>query len=277
MPIETKGADKAGKQYWENTWAEGELPKAVNQFQSGLNDYVTLCFHRYFRGIFSKIETQGMKLLEIGCARSVWLPYFAKEFGFVVNGLDYSEKGCSLTRQILNNEGVKGEVVCVDFFSPPKYMLGGFDVVVSFGVAEHFQGTAECLSAFSKLLKDGGIIITIVPNMTGLIGYVQRIMNRPVYDIHVPLDRELLYAAHKQSGLDVIECDYFLSTNFGVINLDGISQKTLGTKKEILRILVGLSKAIWLFEMRLGHLAVSKCMSPYIKCLSRKPKGHHYL
>jgi hypothetical protein len=38
--------------------------------------------------------------------------------------------------QILSKEGVRGEIVCADFFSPPGSMLEVFDVVISFGVLE---------------------------------------------------------------------------------------------------------------------------------------------
>lgn len=52
--------------------------------------------------------------LEIGCARSRWLPYFAKEFGFEVSGIDYSEVGSQQATQILFNEGVQGNIVFAD-------------------------------------------------------------------------------------------------------------------------------------------------------------------
>ena len=43
--------------------------------------------------------------------------------------------------QILSIEGVKGDIVCADFFSPPESMIEEFDVVISFGVLEHFEDT----------------------------------------------------------------------------------------------------------------------------------------
>jgi 2-polyprenyl-3-methyl-5-hydroxy-6-metoxy-1,4-benzoquinol methylase len=48
---------------------------------------------------------------------------------------------------MLRKAGVVGQVYCCDFFAPPGDLIGTFDVVISFGVAEHFQDTAECLRA----------------------------------------------------------------------------------------------------------------------------------
>ena len=93
--------DKAGKAYWDQRWKDGPLPKAVNPRQRGLNNYVHRKFHEYFTSIFSSFDTKGKKLLEVGCARSAWLPYFANEFGFEVWGVDYSESGCEQARRIL--------------------------------------------------------------------------------------------------------------------------------------------------------------------------------
>jgi cyclopropane fatty-acyl-phospholipid synthase-like methyltransferase len=41
---------------------------------------------------FKEYHCAASRLLEIGCARSAWLPYFAQEFGIDVSGLDYSSK-----------------------------------------------------------------------------------------------------------------------------------------------------------------------------------------
>lgn len=45
-------------------------------------------FHKYFSKAFSEMETSDSKLLKIGCVRSAWLPYFAKEFGSLTNQFD---------------------------------------------------------------------------------------------------------------------------------------------------------------------------------------------
>jgi 2-polyprenyl-3-methyl-5-hydroxy-6-metoxy-1,4-benzoquinol methylase len=152
-------------------------------------------------------------------------------------------------------------------------MLETFDVVVSFGVVEHFDDTASCLRAASSFLKPGGLLITNIPNMVGWIGSVQKMVNKPVYDIHQLIDRARLREAHELAGLQVIECDYFVSTSFGVNNLIGISINTVMgfLKKVLLVILVRASMLVWLIESKIGYFPSTKLASPYINCVARKP------
>jgi 2-polyprenyl-3-methyl-5-hydroxy-6-metoxy-1,4-benzoquinol methylase len=251
--IDRINKDKAGKEFWDAAWAASDRPASVDPLEQGALAHVHRRFHSYFQKSFSGIETRQAKLLEIGCARSLWLPYFAKEFGFEVTGLDYSEP---------------------DFFSPPEALLGAFDVVVSFGVAEHFTDTAECLKAFSRFLKPGGLMLTSIPNMTGLPGALAKKINRPVFDVHVPLDAAALRRAHELADLEVLDCSFFMSNNFGVLNLNGIKRGSVGWvfKKIFLAMMVRVSRLIWLAEDHLtGELKARSFTAPYINCIARNP------
>ncbi len=261
------------KQYWDEAWSKRLLPEAINPHKRDLNNYINLEFHKYFAEIFSCLNNDEIKLLEIGCAGSAWLPYFAKEFGFKVTGLDYSEIGCNQARSILKKEKVNGEVIQVDFFYPPENMLEFYDVLVSFGVVEHFDATSDCLLAFSRFLKPGGIIITIIPNMVGIVGVIQKIINKPVYDIHKLIDLKILYDAHNKAGFNVIKCHYYISVNFGVLNLNGLKEKTFSwySKKLFIAILNRFSKFIWFLEKKIKIMGPTKYFSPYIICFGQKP------
>jgi len=260
--------DKAGKQYWDKAWGTYDIPKEVNPRHGGLPNYVNRRFHEYFCQIFSNMNTQGKKVLEIGCARSVWLPYFAKEFGFKIYGIDYSEIGCQQAMQILSNEEVKGEIVCADFFSPPGSMLKAFDVVVSFGVLEHFKDTTACIAAFSKFLKPGGLLITNIPNLCGLNGLIQKMINRPIFDIHILFNRNALMQAHRINGLRVISCDYFLFVNLGVLNFENFKGGLFYKGASRLRSLI--NKVAWVCERAIPMLKPNRWSSPYINCVSTK-------
>jgi len=55
--------------------------------------------------------------IEIGCGSSGWLPYFAKKYGLLVSGLDYSEVGCRLAEENLKMQNIQyGEIICKDIF-----------------------------------------------------------------------------------------------------------------------------------------------------------------
>lgn len=262
----------AKKEYWEQLWDNTSLPKSIDPYSKKLNNYIERRFHDYYTQIFSTIDTKGNNFLEIGCANSVWLPYFAKEFNFTIHGIDYSEVGCQKSLDILTREGIDGSIECVNFFSPPKYMIEKFHVVWSNGVVEHFSDSIDCIKAIKKLLKPGGIIITIIPNLTGINGLLQILLNKPIYNIHNPLDIDEFRIAHEQNGLNVIQIRYFLSINFGVINLNNISHAniTFKIKRYLCKILNLLSKLIWLVENKIIYLPETKLFSPYIICVAKK-------
>jgi len=266
--------DKAGKSYWDATWENTAVLSAVDPRLPGLNNRINRQFHEYFRKAFSGMKTKGKKLLEIGCARSQWLPYFAKEFGFIVSGVDYSEIGCVKAREILSHAGVSGEVVNVDFFNPPGHMLHAYDVVVSFGVVEHFENTFECINACAKYLDRGGLMITVIPNLVGLMGLLQKKLNKPIYDKHEPLDINMLKEAHHRAGLTALMCDYFLSTNFGVLNMDGLNKMQTATRIKMFfcRSLSLASMMVWQIEEVIGSMPSSKVMSPYMICRGKSGK-----
>jgi 2-polyprenyl-3-methyl-5-hydroxy-6-metoxy-1,4-benzoquinol methylase len=261
--------DKAGKSYWDEVWAHGPLPEPVNPRLQGLADYAERVHHRYFVEALCGTETQGCRLLEIGCARSRWLSYFAKEFGFAVTGLDYSELGCAQAREVLERAGVEGEVVHADAFDPPGNMLQSFDVVFSMGVVEHFQDTRACLASFGRFMKSNALMITTIPNIPGSVGWLTRILCRSIYDVHVPLDREALFRAHLQAGLIVDSCTYLMGASWSVVNYSCI-------RSSMLRWLVGhslhnVSKPFWVLdEIGLG-IKPNKITSPSIACRARKP------
>jgi SAM-dependent methyltransferase len=270
--------DKAGPEYWNQSWSASELPDLVDPRAPGLDNFVQRRFHALFEALLARQETRGKRLIEFGCARSTWLPYFAAEFGFDVSGIDYSQAGCEQARAILRRANLPGQVTRADFFTPPVELEARFDFGVSFGVAEHFQDTAACITAFSRFLRTGGRLLTVVPNMAGAGGLLQKLLSRAVFDIHVPLDAPLLIAAHERAGFEVERGGYFLSTHFGVCNLNGVPENTWmwRFKRLTLTLLTRLSMVAWLAEERLGSLAgtplpwIQRIFSPYVYCWAVK-------
>jgi cyclopropane fatty-acyl-phospholipid synthase-like methyltransferase len=263
------GESRASKEYWESLWREGKLPRAINPQNRSLKNHAELEFDSLFRRVFvSEQPHVERNLIELGCACSAWLPYFSKEFGFRVTGVDYSADGCDQARAILAKEGVDGEVVLADIFRPPSPLLNCFDYVISFGVVEHFEATDECLKSCAAFLKPGGTMFTVIPNMNGLVGKLQKWLAREVYDIHVPLDAKALRRAHELAGLNVLKCEYFCYSNFGVLNLNRIRQTFLGLWFS--RALNAISAATWMLEGTGIKLPANKLTSPYVICASTK-------
>ncbi len=210
---------------------------------------------------------RGGSLIELGCAHSKWLPYFTRHFGLQVTGLDYVEQGCETSRNMLHAAGVTGTIAHGDVFNPPHDLIGRFDVVYSMGLVEHFESTADAISACAAFAKPDGLIVTIIPNLTGLIGVLQRILDRQVYDKHIVLGPDQLCAAHEAAGLAVLDCRYLLSANFAVVNHPAIRPMVLN--KVIRGMLIAATLTVWLLEYVLA-IPPSRLMSPYVACVARR-------
>lgn len=264
--------DKAGASYWEKVWLETDLQARIIPESKNINNYFNHLAHNYFKEHFKNIPTQGKAILEVGCGNSVWLPYFAKEYGMQVTGLDYSEYGCGQEKKILEREGINGEVICSDFFSPPEHLLGAFDFVASFGVVEHFTDTTEAIIQLSKFLKKDGILITFVPNLTGLYGWLQSIFNRPVFDIHYPMDKEQLNTFIKYAKLSKVDTSYagVLGLSLNLEGKEGAVIQFYSMKKLIVILLTLISKMAWFIDWYIISLPKTKVFSMSIFSLARK-------
>lgn len=262
--------DRAGKSHWDSVWDAGELPQPVDPTDMHPRNRLNRVFAAHFDRVLGRLPA-GARVLEVGCARSAWLPYFARRYPVAVAGIDYSEAGCEAEREILRRAEVSAEVVLADLFDPPEELLGAFDVVLSLGVVEHFDDTAGAIGAIARLAKPGGTVVTTIPNLTGSLGFLLRTMNRDVFEIHQPLSVAELDAAHRDAGLRIESSGYLLSTNFGVVNLHGLPE---GPRKRRLAFallqLTRLSKLVWMFEDRFRPLPATRWFGAYAAVDARR-------
>ncbi len=267
-----RDGDKAGEEYWTQFWKNFELPTPMNIHSSNVNEYPNRLLHRLFKKSFTGITTNGKKLLEIGCGNSVFLTYFKKEFSFEVYGLDYSEFGCKQTEKIFERDGIEGKIILGDAFNPPNDLIGQFDIVCSFGVVEHFEDTAGTMEAFAKFLKPGGILISSIPNMKGATGLLHKWLNRPVYDVHVPLDKHDMQVAIERAGLLPLVNEYFLALSFA-ITLEGRDGKKIpnyALKKFFVKTIRYTSKLVWIVENITHPLPAGKYLSGGVFTAAKK-------
>lgn len=257
--------DKASKIYWNST------DRNKKEFQifspiGGIRGFGRRMWADLFENTFHDLVRSNTKLLEIGCGGSAFLPYFARKFGFQVYGIDYSEQGCELARKMCDANEVSSKIICADIFDAPVEIQEQFDVVVSFGVAEHFTDTADTLLRFAKFLRPGGLILTVIPNMNGLNGMCQKFLSREVLDLHEVIDIERLRKAHVDAGLAVLDCEYFMFINFGVIN-PGNTPSLL--KRLFFLALKASTGLVWSIESVLGSMPPNQFSSPFLFCVAR--------
>jgi SAM-dependent methyltransferase len=256
-------------QYWDRTWSDRAVPDPLDPDLSGLNGEVPRRWHEFFSQLFAQFGlARGDRLLEAGCGGSVFLPYFERRFGLAAEGIDNSPEGCGLSMAIARKAGTSNRVMLADVFAPPESVLGAYRVVFSMGLVEHFRPTTSIIGALANLLAPGGWLVTVIPNLQGLMGAVQRVLDPAVYRVHVVLSAAELAAAHSSSGLEVMQARYLMSVNLSALNFNGPGSRI--PPRPGLRIASLLSKVVWAAERTGLALTPNSRISPYAVVVARR-------
>lgn len=248
--------------YWENTWAHTDVPDAIDPHNDAPENHYYRVMHSLFTRVLGAHGPPGARLIEIGCGGSRWLPYFHRSFGYDISGIDYTEAGIRLSQAILDKAGVSGRIVQGDLFEPPSDWIGRFDVVVSFGLVEHFENTSQVVSACARYLRPGGRMITLVPTMQGLYGLTYRLLRPAIYRKHIPHSRETLAQAHTDAGLNISHCDY-------VLGLPGMISAPASLSLPG-RMAFAASRLYWKLERSGWGIPPNRWSSPYALCVVTK-------
>lgn len=115
----------------------------------------------------------GMKVLDAGCGDGSTLFILAKEFGIIPYGIDVSDEAVKKSRFFFKKNNIKLEIKYNDTRSisfPSNY----FDLILSWGVIEHFNNYDLAIDEFYRILKPQGILNLIQPNKLSF-GPLQRL------------------------------------------------------------------------------------------------------
>ena len=232
------GEDKTGKDFWQKAWQESPSAKYY-----GIEKY--LAINRKLGKLFEKfLEKGNKKILEIGCARAKWLIHFAKEFGYEVYGIDYSERGVEIARENLSMAGVKGTILCEDALQT-SFGEESFDVVYSMGLIEHFENPAEIIDVHIKLLKRGGKLIITIPNFNGSLYFtLSKILGRKkklleTHNLSI-MDKKRLNEFLQNKGVKILSLDYFGPIDLNMVYGD-IKFKPMLYLMQVINQIVGYS------------------------------------
>lgn len=175
-------------------------------YPSPRRDYLDFALTGLFPPLL--LGRKGEEILEIGCGGSVWLPYFHKEYGLVITGIDYSEPGIALSRQILNKNGAEGRLIQENVFDREASLAGSFDIVFSLGFIEHFREPQKALEVSGNLLRPGGLLLTWIPNTAGWILKAGQILDKTKKGFYSPLDLEQLVDLHRALHMNILMSQY---------------------------------------------------------------------
>lgn len=163
-----------------------------------------------------------------------------------------------LIRQLLEKNGLKDgdiNIIEADLFNyTPKEK---YDMVLSFGLIEHFSDTKAIIETHLQFLKPGGTLFITLPNFTGVNGWIQRKFDLENYNKHNidSMNPAMLAETCKQLGLKSVESYYH---GRFTVWLENSGQKPAFART--------VTKAVWWA----GKIATkiipveSKLLSPYI-------------
>ncbi|HHT9107470.1 MAG TPA: class I SAM-dependent methyltransferase [Candidatus Wunengus sp. YC63] len=254
------------KEHWDSIFKHVKLPRINSPDIYGY--FITMQF------IDEVLKDEKKKtFLEIGCGASGWLPYFARKYSVRVSGLDYAEEGCRLAEENLKILGIRyGEIICTDFFAWKS--IKKYDIIFSYGVLEHFENPETFIELCHAHLNDDGIIISLVPNLNGIIGTVSNYVVPEIYRMHKVISKDDLKAMHEEQGFKNIKTDYAGIFSLSVIPWE--KSKLCFFKENSLRRFLCL-KIISLTSLllstifkRIRQQMTSRCFSPYLITVMRK-------
>jgi SAM-dependent methyltransferase len=190
--------DAAGKNYWNSIWKK--LPP-VERYKGPVHEQ-----HPVLSRFLS--HAGGGDAIEIGCGTGNYMIYINKEFGYRVDGLDYSDNMEYVRANLLYNGIEDSELFRADFFefAPARK----YDLVLSGGFAEHFDDHELVVRKHAEWAKPGGLVVVIVPNLTHIHRLLCGWFAPEVLHIHrFPLmRRSVMRQTLEKAGLRVLHCEY---------------------------------------------------------------------
>lgn len=182
------------KEYWDPIWKGTSLPIIAspgNDIGKKLEDILP--------------KSDKISFLEVGCSPGGWMAYFSERFAYSVNGIEYIKEAADIAKQNLELQKIQATVLNLDFLEaeiPPA----SYDVVFSGGFIEHFEDLKWVVGKICLLAKQ--YVITLVPNLYGLNGFIGKVTTPKVFSVHKRIDVNLLRRLHEDAGLDTVFCNY---------------------------------------------------------------------
>jgi SAM-dependent methyltransferase len=212
----------------------------------------------------------GQRMMEFGCGSSIWLPYFAREWGLRLAGVDYSEPGLERSREILQRHDVKAELLACDLFGPPPEGLEPCDLAFSLGLVEHFDPPCRVLERMAGMLAPGGRMFTWAPNTSGRIARSTERLCRNLPRFYVPMDLNGLADQHRLAGLEVIESRYLQFLDLTLLFATSLSPRSRRALGALCRL---ASRVALAAERRRAQPRQSASWCAGMIVVARKPAG----
>lgn len=121
------------------------------------------------------VDFRQKHILDIGCGNGAALMYLRKYFDIVGVGVDISNSVVNELKSSINDSKLSFSVG--DHRNLSMLKSDQFDIVLSFGVIEHFDEYCLALCEARRVLKPGGVLVLIQPHLFSF-GVIQECLLR---------------------------------------------------------------------------------------------------
>ena len=181
------------KNGWDNYWIKHPTIPRKNNRQKRL----TRLFERYVKS--------GMVVCDAGCGSGLGGCAFLS-LNCKVYCIDYSDEAIELAKKTTHNkaEYIAGNLLDNDFV---LNFQNSFDLISTDGLLEHFNHFEQIhlLNNLKEMLKSGGLMITVVPNLLSHWHPIRRVFLKIPDVWEKPLTMKQLKSLVKQSDMEIIE------------------------------------------------------------------------
>lgn len=172
MTKQTKPKKEPAADWFDRLWSQKSILKQIYFIRKMVFIYlgVTGLFSKFINKYLEKDKQYSF--IELGCGGSSYLPYLAKKYSNLqLFGIDKSLIGCKLVALGEDGKLSSANIVCGDVLQCPL-KPEKFDIVFSFGLIEHFDHTEKMIEKHVDILKPGGLLICVIPNVIGIQGKI---------------------------------------------------------------------------------------------------------
>lgn len=244
--------EKNSPALWDAIW--GPISKEEEDYKIKKEEN-SIQWQRIEKIVLNKFGSfKNLKTIEIGAGSGTNSLLFAKR-GAEVTVLDFSKKALERSKIFFERRGIHVTTILCDALKLDEKLLKKYDVAMSFGVSEHFEGEDRIkinLSHFEVLKKDGLALICL-PNSSNLPYMVWRFLSQKTgrwkWGTEIPFSRKELKNFMKKIGKKNYSfIGEFLFTSLELINPIRVIKRAFGIKKDFNLIKIKKQKGTFLDE-----------------------------
>lgn len=193
----------------QKIWSPGKIGMQAGQMLRRIDVLLASdTWGNFIRSLLTRHDTvRGLKVAEVGCGSGT-MALTLGLLGAEVTLIDFNAEVLEDAARIYKSLGCPVRILKADCLEAPgEGLTGAFDIVLSGGLAEHFEGAyrERCFAYHAALLNAGGIVMIGVPNRLSPFYQWIRLFRMATgtwgLDVEIPFSAWELYRMAGQAGL----------------------------------------------------------------------------